>query len=86
MIENSIAQVEDLVADGILNGGQGNSLISKLENALKKIEQEKVTPAVNMLEAFKNQVNAFIAAGILMPEEGQSLIAAVDLIIANLTG
>jgi hypothetical protein len=84
-LENIIAEVEGLVDDGVLNQGQGNSLISKLENAIKKLDQEKETPALNMLNAFKNEVNAYMQAGILTAEQGQGLIDAVDDVIAALT-
>ena len=36
---------------------------------------------MNQLEALTNQVNAWINAGRLSPEEGQALIAAAEAII-----
>jgi probable HAF family extracellular repeat protein len=41
---------------------------------------------INVLNAFINQVNAFIKAEILTPEEGQELIDDVNLIISELGG
>jgi hypothetical protein len=79
-------QVEDLEDSGVLNHGQGNAFTSKLENAIKKIDQGKPKPAINMLNAFINQVNDFIIEGILTPTEGQALIDAANAIISSLGG
>jgi hypothetical protein len=73
--------VEELVASGSLNAGQGNSLIVKLEAALQKLEQGQPRPAVNQLGAFINEVESLIDEGVLTPEEGQSLIDAANVII-----
>jgi|GEM_PF-52753 len=80
-IELLIGEVEALVASGSLNPGQGNSLIAKLEGALKKLEQGQPRPAVNQLGAFVNEVESLIEEGVLTPEEGQSLIDAANAII-----
>ena len=53
----------ELAASGPLNGGQGNSLISKLQGALDQLAKGNVTPAINKLEAFVNEVEAFIRSG-----------------------
>jgi len=87
------AQIEDLIGDvealrdaGILNDGQANSLIAKLEAALKKLEQGNTIPAVNILNAFINQVNDFVYEGVLPPEVGQALIDAANDLISQITG
>jgi hypothetical protein len=80
-IDEIITEVEELVADGILNKGQGNALISKLKNAIKKIDQGNIKAATNILYACINQINAFIDTGILTPEQGQQLIDAIEYII-----
>ena len=76
-----ITEIENLVADGILNKGQGNSLISKLNNAIKKLDQGNIKAATNILYACINQINAFIKAKILTSDLGQSLIDAIEYII-----
>ena len=76
-----IEEVQELVDDGVLNGGQGNSLITKLINAKNLIDDGNFTGAIGMLGAFINQVNAFINTGILSPEVGQALIATTNDII-----
>ena len=76
-----IDEVQALVDAGALNRGQGNSLIVKLEGALKKLDQGQLKPAVNRLGAFINEVNSLIDEGVLTPEEGQPLIDAAQSII-----
>ncbi len=69
-----VGDVQALVDAGVLNRGQGNSLIAKLENAIKDINKGKTTAACNKLGAFINQVEAFIQAGTLTAGQGQPLM------------
>jgi hypothetical protein len=85
-IGSLIEQVEDLVEDGVLNGGQGNALIAKLEAALAKLLADMPGTAINQLRAFRNQVEAFIQSGELTPEEGQPLLDVLDAILEALGG
>jgi len=78
--------VADLVAEGVLNGGEGNSLTSTLDAAIRKLDQGNTNAAQGQLGAFINKVNAKIKAGRLTEEEGQALIDAVSEIIAHLAG
>ena len=80
-IEELIDEVENLITEEKLNQGQGNALISKLENIIAKIDKGNIKPAINQLGAFINQVNAFIRGGVLSSEEGQPLIDAANEII-----
>jgi hypothetical protein len=80
-----MGEVGDLVAQGVLNGGQGNSLTSKLDAAVRQIDRGNASAAINQLGAFINQVNALIRSGRLSPGEGQGLIGAADKIIGNLS-
>ena len=99
-----IEEIESLLEEGLLNKGQANALIVKVENAIKSINKsntseksirkstsvnEAATPgtnensngAIGPLNAFINQVNAFIISGSLPPEEGQSLINMAETAI-----
>jgi pullulanase-type alpha-1,6-glucosidase len=80
MIRSLIEEVEALRDASILNVGQANSLIVKLETAIKNLDKGKANTALNNLYAFMNQVQSFIDEGVLTPEEGQSLIAAAEAI------
>jgi hypothetical protein len=68
------------------NQGRGNALLSKLDTAVKKMDQGKDTVAANLLHAFIDQVDDYIAAGILTPAVGQPLIDAANQVISNLGG
>jgi len=73
-IEDTIAQVIAMVVEDKLNDGQAVSLLQKLDAAIKKLEDGKDNSAFRMLQAFINQIEAFINSGVLTYEEGQPLI------------
>lgn len=81
---NIIDVVEDLIDSGVLNEGEGNSLETKLEGAIDKIEDGNTNAAVNKIGAFINQVEAMVNSGRLTEEEGQALIDAAQDIINEL--
>jgi hypothetical protein len=83
-MEGLIDDVGELVASGTINSGQGNSLVSKLETAIKQLERGNVRVAINLLEAFINEVNSTISSGVLTPAEGQPLIDQANAIIVAL--
>ena len=82
-IDNLNDAVQDLLDAGSLNGGQGNALTSKLQNAINKLNQGNINSGVNKLESFINQVNAFINSGVLTAAEGEPLIDAANAAIAS---
>jgi len=84
LINSLIDDINDLVDDGVLNNGQGNSFTTKLDGALAKLAQEKTTPACNKINAFTNQVNAFINGGNLTPEQGNLLLDTANLVIDDI--
>ncbi len=78
--------IQTLQSDGVLGSGNANALIVKLEGAIQQLDNGNVGQAVNKLEAFINQVEAFIQSGTLTPVTGQALIDEANRIIAALTG
>jgi len=50
--------LETLVAEGVIEEQLQNSLLSKVDNALKSADKENICTAINQLEAFKNEINA----------------------------
>ena len=80
-LEHLIMDVKALVSSGVLNSGQGNSLIVKLQNAIDQLNAGKPLSVVKMLSAFINEVTALINTGRLSLEEGQPLIDTVRDII-----
>ncbi len=80
-----IDQVQALIDAGILNQGQGNGLIAKLQMAIQQLDKGNTNTAINQLQAFINEVNADISSGKLTPAQGQPLIDAANAIIAALS-
>jgi hypothetical protein len=85
-MEATIDEVESLVNAGVLNQGQGNALIEKLEQAERRLNKENKKTACNVLQAFVNQVEAFIKTGRLPEKEGQWLIETAKSVISQLCG
>src|SRR5260370_5398293 len=72
-IPNVIATINDLHALGVLNRGQAHSLIVKLEHAITSVLSKPNQPtACNQLQAFVNEVNAYVAAGTPTPAGGDT--------------
>ncbi len=70
-----IATVQGLKAAGVLNGGQANSLIVKLTHAIDSLNSKPDQPtACNQLQAFVNEVHAYVSAGILSPAQADMLL------------
>jgi hypothetical protein len=74
-----------LVDDGFLSQGQGNALIVKLEKGLDRRVDDRLKPAINALDAFSNQVDAFVRGGVLSPEDGQDLFDQMNNIVELLS-
>jgi hypothetical protein len=66
-----------------LNEGNGNALISKLDNALNSVNNSNNTAGVNQMEAFIHEVSAFVNSGKLTDDQSLLLIDAADDIIAS---
>jgi hypothetical protein len=83
-IQQIINSVNDLQNAGALNGGQANALTAKLEAAIQQLDKGNSTPAANQLEAFVNQLDAFVKTGVLTAAEAQPLAAAANCNLAQL--
>jgi hypothetical protein len=83
-IQRLLTEVAELVTQGTLNQGQGNALSSKLREALQQLERGNTRPAANQINAFINQVNAFVRSRKLTPQQGQSLIDAATSILGQM--
>jgi len=62
---------------GTLNGGQVNSLRSKLKNGSAQLDKGNAGAAANMLDAFANEIQATMNAGRLGDATGAAIIAYV---------
>jgi hypothetical protein len=73
----------DLVANGPLNNGQGNSLTSKLQNAIDKLNPRNPNAGINQLQAFIKQLSAFVNSGQLMQSAAKPFIDAANAAIQS---
>jgi hypothetical protein len=80
-----ISQVNAMVAQGVLDPGNGNALISKLNNAIDSLNAGNTVAGENKMDAFLNQVNA-LSSKQLDSTDVQMLVSEIDLAIdATLT-
>jgi DNA/RNA endonuclease G (NUC1) len=84
-IQNVIAQVNQLVATGVLGSGNGIALKAELDAALKHLAKGNVGPAIEKLEDFLAQLASYVGAGKLTEAQAEPLRTAVERIIASLT-
>ena len=77
-----VNQVNALVTAGILDSGNGNALIVKLNNAIASLNSGNTTAGVNQLNAVINQVNAFVKSGKLTSTDAQAILSAINEAIA----
>jgi len=68
------AIIDALVASGALGAGQATGLLATLQQAVAHYEAGRFAQAVNLLDAFINQVEAFRMAGVLSPVDAYRLI------------
>jgi pullulanase-type alpha-1,6-glucosidase len=80
-VRNLIGAVQALKNDGTLNNGQSNSLIVKLQAAIRALDRGNTSIANSLLTAFIADVNSLLNEGVLNADQAQPLIdAATDII------
>jgi len=87
-ISEVVDMVHQLLAEAVVNEGQAHSLTNKLNLATAMANDGKITPAINKIGAFINQVEAFMSGGnpVLTAEQGQALIDGAMYVISGLRG
>jgi hypothetical protein len=78
-LNSLIEDIEELAEDGTLNKGQANSLIVKIENSIKSLEQGNYNAAENKLDAFNNEVVDFVENALIPEEIGEVIFIKVDI-------
>jgi hypothetical protein len=73
-VQSTITAVNNLQANGAINSGQSSALTAPLNAALQSLGSGNLTAAQNQLNAFRNQVLAFMAGGILTVEDANALL------------
>ena len=66
--------VEELVAAGHLPSGQGNALLSTLNNIKKQLDQGNCKTAKQGYNAFINKLQSYVAIGLISAEDAQPLL------------
>lgn len=76
------AQIQAWIAGGVLTAGQGNALLAKLQAAESQLIGGN--PAgKNVMQAFVNQVTAFVQAGIITSAQGALLTGPASGVIGG---
>jgi hypothetical protein len=74
-IPSVITTIQGLQAAGVLNHGRANSLVVKLTHAIDSLNTKPGQPTgCNQLQAFVNEVNAYVSAGILTQAQADTLL------------
>ncbi len=80
-----INSVNALFSQGVLNGGQDNSLVVKLQHAIDLMNAGKNAAAIGNLNAFISEVNDLLSSGVLSPSQAAPLVSAAESVIARLS-
>jgi uncharacterized repeat protein (TIGR03803 family) len=79
-----VNSVNALFSQGVLNGGQDNSLVMQLQHAITMMNAGKNAGAVGNLQSFISEVNDLLSSGVLSPSQAASLVSAAESVIAAL--
>lgn len=80
-----INSVNTLSSQGVVNGGQANSLLVKLQHAIARLNAGNKAAAIGNLNAFIGEVNDLLASGVLTPSQAASLVSAAQGVVAALS-
>jgi len=80
-----INSVNALFSQGVLNGGQDNSLVVQLQHAINLMNAGKNAGAIGNLDSFISEVNDLLSSRVLSPYQAASLISAAESVIAQLS-
>jgi len=79
-----VNSVNALFSQGVINGGQDNSLVVQLQHAIAMMSAGKNAGAIGNLDSFISEVNDLLSSGVLSPSQAASLINAAQSVIAAL--
>ncbi len=79
-----VNSVNTLFTQGVINGGQDNSLVVQLQHAIGMMNAGKNNGAIGNLDSFISEVNDLLSSGVLSPSQAASLISAAESVIARL--
>jgi len=73
--------VNSLFSQGIINGGQDNSLVGQLQHAITMMNAGKNNGAIGNLDSFISEVNDLLSSVVLSPAQAASLVNAAQSIV-----
>lgn len=76
--------MNSLFSQGIINGGQDNSLVVQRQHAITMMNAGKNAGAIGNLDFFISEVNDLLSSGALSPSQAASLTSAAQSVIAAL--
>ena len=82
--EAIINSVNTLFSQGVINGGQHNSLARHLQHVIELMNAGKNNGAIGNLDAFIGEVNDLLGSGVLSPSQAALLVSAAQSVIAAL--
>ena len=83
-IGNLIINIQNMLNSGLINAGNANALLTKLYNALNKVDKGQTKVAINILSALINQLEGLSETGQIPGDRADALIFAVNAIIFNI--
>lgn len=83
-IVNIQDKVRELVELGVLKEGQAVALNNSLNMTVQLLEDEKIKPAIALINAFINKVRALVNAGQISEEDGNVLTDAAQAAITDI--
>lgn len=82
--QSLITSVNSLFSQGVLNGGQDNSLVKTLQQAINLMNAGKNAGAIQNLDVFINEVSDLLNSGVLSVSQAGPLISTAKSVIARL--
>ena len=79
-----INSVNVLFSQGVLSGGQDNSLVGQLQHAIEMMNAGKNNGAIGNLDSFITEVNDLLSSGVLSASQAASVVSAAQSVIAAL--
>lgn len=80
MVNDLNAQVEDMIDQGLIGHGPGQSILSKLRNIKTKLERGQISVALSQLNALLNHLECLVDEGSLDAGIAEGLIFDVETI------
>jgi hypothetical protein len=84
-VDNAVALVNTLVADGKIDGGNAHSLISKLDGVKDALDRGSEQAASGKLGALLNELEAMVRSGRLSETDARALHDLIQRLIESIS-